>query len=125
MNSAFWISDWNFFKLTIRYSWFLVFLFAVQISSGQVNTNGIVLHLDANNISSYSGSGNTWNDISGNNYHVNFFNGVQFRNTNETIPKYFEFNGTIDTRLVFTGSKTFTLADGTTLQDSDPTNFQL
>ncbi|MFL2590676.1 MAG: cadherin domain-containing protein, partial [Flavobacteriaceae bacterium] len=94
MNSTFWISDWNFFKLTIRYSWFLLFLFAIQISSGQVNTNGLVLHLDANNSSSYSGSGNTWNDISGNNYHVNFFNGVQFRNTNETIPKYFEFNGT-------------------------------
>ena len=89
MNSTFWISDWIFFKLNSRYSWFLYFLFALQISFGQINTNGLVLHLDANNSSSYSGSGNTWNDISGNNYHVNFFNSVQFRNTNETIPKYF------------------------------------
>ena len=94
MISVIWNSDWNSFKSSIRYSWFIPILFTIQISFAQVVTNGIVLHLDANNSSSYSGSGNTWNDISGNNYHVNFFNGVQFRNTNETIPKYFEFNGT-------------------------------
>ena len=94
MNSVLWNLDWNLFKSTIRYSWYIFILFTIQNSFAQVITNGIVLHLDANNSSSYSGSGNTWNDISGNNYHVNFFNGVQFRNTNETIPKYFEFNGT-------------------------------
>ena len=37
----------------------------------------------------------------------------------------FEFNGTIDTKLVFTGSKTFTLANGSALQDTDITLFQL
>ena len=36
----------------------------------------------------------------------------------------FEFNGTIDTRLVFTGSKSFTLGDGSALQDTDVTILQ-
>ena len=53
---------------------------------------------------------------------VPFFTNSGGLNTKNTD---FEFNGTIDTRLVFTGSKTFTLADGTALQDSDPTIFQL
>ena len=39
-------------------------------------------------------------------------------------PHAFEFNGTIDTRLVFTGSKSFTLGDGSTLQDTDVTILQ-
>ncbi len=73
MKSVLWKSDWNLSKSAIRYSWIFLSLFVSRISSGQVNTNGIVLHLDANNISSYLGSGNTWIDISGNNYHVNFF----------------------------------------------------
>ena len=53
---------------------------------------------------------------------VPFFSNAGGLNTKNTD---FEFNGTIDSRLVFTGSKTFTLADGTALQDSDPTIFQL
>ena len=53
---------------------------------------------------------------------VPFFTSTGGLNTKNTD---FEFNGTIDSRLVFTGSKTFTLSDGTALQDSDPTIFQL
>ena len=53
---------------------------------------------------------------------VPFFTNTGGLNTKNTD---FEFNGTIDSRLVFTGSKTFTLSDGTALQDSDPTIFQL
>ncbi|ANS05056.1 tail fiber-like protein [uncultured Mediterranean phage] len=53
---------------------------------------------------------------------VPFFTNTGGLNTKNTD---FEFNGTIDTRLVFTGSKTFTLANGSALQDSDPTIFQL
>jgi len=30
-------------------------------------TSGLILNLDASNISSYPGSGTSWNDISGNN----------------------------------------------------------
>ena len=36
----------------------------------------------------------------------------------------FEFNATIETRTTFTGTKTFTLANGSTLTDSDSTIFQ-
>jgi len=36
----------------------------------------------------------------------------------------FEFNSSIDTRTTFTGTKTFTLANGNQLTDSDSTIFQ-
>ena len=36
----------------------------------------------------------------------------------------FEFNATVDTRTTFTGTKTFTLANGSSLTDSDSTIFQ-
>ena len=36
----------------------------------------------------------------------------------------FEFNATVDSRFTFTGTKTFTLANGSALADSDPTLFQ-
>jgi hypothetical protein len=41
---------------------------APPITSGEV-TNGLLLFLDAGNTSSYSGSGTTWYDLSGNNNH--------------------------------------------------------
>ena len=44
--------------------------------------------------------------------------GLSITNTN------FEFNATIDTRTTFTGTKTFTLANGNSLTDSDTTIFQ-
>ena len=36
----------------------------------------------------------------------------------------FEFNATVDNKFVFTGSKTFTLSNGSSLQDSEITLFQ-
>ena len=45
--------------------------------------------------------------------------GLSTANTN------FEFNAVIDEKFVFTGTKTFTLANGSALADSDPTLFQL
>ena len=53
---------------------------------------------------------------------VPFFTNTGGLNTKNTD---FEFNGTIDTKLVFTGSKTFTLANGSNLVDTDITIFQL
>ena len=44
--------------------------------------------------------------------------GLSTANTN------FEFNAVIDEKFVFTGTKTFTLANGSALADSDPTLFQ-
>jgi len=45
-----------------------------------VVTDGLVLHLDAADSNSYSGTGNTWNDISGNNYHASVVGGTNFTN---------------------------------------------
>jgi len=43
-------------------------------STPTIVTQGLVLHLDAGNTSSYPGSGTTWFDLSGNNYHGNLTN---------------------------------------------------
>ena len=53
-------------------------------------TNGLVLHLDAGNSNSYSGSGNTWNDISGNSNHFDINNVATHNNDG-----YFLFNSTL------------------------------
>lgn len=57
----------------------------------QVVTDGMLLRLDANDSSSYSGSGATWSDISGNGNHMS----LKFSPTyvSSTI-SYFDFNGT-------------------------------
>ena len=52
-----------------------------------MTTSGLVFNLDANDSSSYSGSGNTWNDISGNNNHFNI-NTATYNNAG-----YFVFDG--------------------------------
>ena len=54
-------------------------------------TSGLVLHLDARDTNSYSGSGNTWNDLSGNNYNATI-NGATFNSNG----KYFYFDGSND-----------------------------
>jgi hypothetical protein len=41
-------------------------------------TDGLILNLDAGNISSYSGSGTSWNDLSGNNNNATLVNGVGY-----------------------------------------------
>lgn len=57
-------------------------------------TNGLVLHLDADNTASYSGTGNTWFDLSGNNNHISWTspapifttdNGIKVIKTTPTI----------------------------------------
>ena len=49
----------------------LLFLIQIQFVRSQLTTNGLVLNLDASDPSSYSGSGSTWNDTSGNNKDFN------------------------------------------------------
>ena len=46
-------------------------LFSIQFVQSQLTSNGLILNLDASSSNSYSGSGATWNDISGNNNHFN------------------------------------------------------
>jgi hypothetical protein len=50
-------------------------------------TNGLLLNLDAANPTSYTGSGNSWNDLVGSN------NGTLANVTFESSPKSFVFNG--------------------------------
>jgi hypothetical protein len=50
--------------------------------SNTIVTNGLVLCLDAANIRSYPGTGNTWSDLSINSYNGNLINGPTFSNTN-------------------------------------------
>ena len=47
-----------------------------------INTNGLVLHLDAGNTVSYPGSGSTWTDLSGNGNNVTLINGPTFDSAN-------------------------------------------
>jgi len=62
-----------------------------HVYNPQLVTDGMLLRLDANETSSYSGSGATWSDISGNGNHMS----LKFSPTyvSSTI-SYFDFNGT-------------------------------
>lgn len=44
----------------------------------KIVTDGLILHLDAGDINSYPGSGNTWYDISGNGKHYTFGSGISW-----------------------------------------------
>ena len=59
-----------------------------EVSS--IVTDGLILHLDAGDSNSYSGSGNTWNDISGNSNHFDINNVATHNNEG-----YFLFNSTL------------------------------
>jgi hypothetical protein len=53
--------------------------------------DGLVLCLDASNPKSYPRSGDTWYDLSGNNYHMTLSNSPTFSNSNNGV---LQFNGT-------------------------------
>ena len=54
---------------------YIIFIILNYLSANsQIVSNGLVLHLDASNPSSYDGSGTQWNDISGNGNHVTMQN---------------------------------------------------
>lgn len=44
----------------------------------RIVTNGLMMYVDAANPRSYPGTGNTWYDLSGNNYNMTLVNGVGF-----------------------------------------------
>jgi hypothetical protein len=50
--------------------------------SPAIVTSGLVLCLDAANRKSYSGTGTTWSDLSGNNYNGTLTNGPTFNGAN-------------------------------------------
>jgi hypothetical protein len=56
-------------------------------------SDGLVLYLDAANSASYSGSGNTWYDLSGNSNKATFVDSPSF----QSLPQsYFNFDGSND-----------------------------
>lgn len=64
--------------------------------------NGLVLHLDAAQKTSYSGSGTTWNDLSGNKYNGTLINSPTFSTevggcfTFDGINQYIDFGDVLD-----------------------------
>jgi hypothetical protein len=58
-----------------------------------VPTSGLLVKLDANNASSYGGSGTTWTDLTGNGYNGILTNGPTFTSS---APKYFALDGDND-----------------------------
>ena len=58
------------------------------------NLDGLEIFLDATNTDSYSGSGNTWYDLSGKGRHATLNNGTAFVGSGNTA--YFSFDGTDD-----------------------------
>lgn len=60
-------------------------------SSCNPSATGLQLFLDASDTSSYSGTGSTWSDLSGNN---NDFTGINMDGTDWNSDGYFSFNGT-------------------------------
>ena len=57
----------------------------VGFEVASVVTDGLVLHLDAADSNSYSGTGNIWTDISGNNYNGILQNSPSYSNTSEGL----------------------------------------
>jgi hypothetical protein len=66
-------------------------------------TSGLILNLDASNPSSYSGSGTTWTDLTGNGNNMTMSGTVPFAGSGQT--KYFSYNGTAN---FFQGVNNFT-----------------
>lgn len=60
------------------------------VTGPSLPTTGLVLNLDAENASSYPGTGSTWTDISGNGKHCSLNGGFSFISAS---PKAISFNG--------------------------------
>ncbi|WP_339627166.1 BspA family leucine-rich repeat surface protein [uncultured Winogradskyella sp.] len=69
---------------------------------GDIVSSGLVMHLDAGNMSSYPGYGTAWTDISGNSNHGTLQNGVAFTSVNDGamvfdgVNDYFVTNNNLD-----------------------------
>ena len=61
----------------------------ISIGNSNIVTTSLILHLDAGNTSSYSGSGTVWSDLSGNNNNFN----IVATAYNSSGVKYMDFGG--------------------------------
>ena len=71
---------------------------ASRFGLGEIVTDNLVLHLDAGNSSSYSGSGTTWTDLTGNSNNGTLVNGVSYSGSDGG---YLNFDGTSNSRVDF------------------------
>ena len=79
----------------------------------KIVTNGLVLALDAADKNSYSGTGTTWKDLSGNAYNGSLNTGPLFSSTNGGS---IAFDGTTVGQEVNIGTKTINFASGGTFE---------
>ena len=89
-----------------------VFAKRVFSNGGAIVSSGLVLHLDAGNASSYSGSGTTWTDLSGTNNHGTLENGPTYSSSNGGSIVFDGVNDRVSafpTQISGTGSKTISL----------------
>ena len=77
----------------------------------RIVTDGLVLHLDAGNRKSYSGSGTTWTDLSGNGNNGTLINGPTYSSSNGG---YLSFDYTND-YVTTTGMSNFSYTNGITV----------
>jgi hypothetical protein len=73
-------------------------------------TDGLILHLDAGNTSSYPGSGTTWFDLSGNNNHGTL-NGLAYNSDNNG---FFSFSGNISSNVDLGSPSSLRVTTGST-----------
>lgn len=63
----------------------------IRPTIGSIISNGLTLYLDANDSTSYSGSGSIWNDLAGGDSDITLVNSPTYTSGS---PAYFTFNGT-------------------------------
>jgi Concanavalin A-like lectin/glucanases superfamily len=63
----------------------------ISVSDGSFNSNGALLYIDASNSTSYSGSGTSWTDLSGNSNTATITGSPTFTSNGQI--SYFTFNG--------------------------------
>ena len=96
------IRSWGLFlSLTIGYSVFPI----STPANANVYASNLRFHLDASNATSYSGSGNNWNDISGQNNH--FALSATRPTFNNSAPKNFQLTKTSSGGTFFSGNNSW------------------
>ncbi|CAN2208989.1 Concanavalin A-like lectin/glucanases superfamily [Candidatus Nanopelagicaceae bacterium] len=68
-------------RITLAIALLLLPLFST-VQAEAAFTSGALMHWDAGNVSSYSGSGTTWNDLSGNGYTATFSSAPTYSSSN-------------------------------------------
>ena len=96
------IRSWGLFiSLTIGYSVFPI----STPANANIYASNLRFHLDASNATSYSGSGNNWNDISGQNNH--FALSATRPTFNNSAPKNFQLTKTSSGGTFFSGNNSW------------------